>query len=156
MLTFFGGPRLYIKPPRRAQGEYAEAEPLLERSQTIREKALGPEHPDVAQSFNNRATLLESQVGSIRIFLEVSQGRHCSIISSWWTADNTPLLAAQGKYSEADLLYLRAIEIGEKALGPDHPDLATWLSNRALVLLKAKLTAGVGILDDQNVRPFSC
>ncbi|CAN0599470.1 unnamed protein product, partial [Laminaria digitata] len=29
--------------------------PLYERSQAIREKVLGPEHPEVAQSLNNRA-----------------------------------------------------------------------------------------------------
>ncbi|CAN0557844.1 unnamed protein product, partial [Ectocarpus sp. 12 AP-2014] len=43
------------------QGKYEEAEPLYEQSQAIREKVLGPEHPDVAQSLNNRAVLLESQ-----------------------------------------------------------------------------------------------
>ncbi|CAN0448690.1 unnamed protein product, partial [Laminaria digitata] len=37
------------------QGKYAEAKPLYERSQAIREKVLGPEHPEVAQSLNNRA-----------------------------------------------------------------------------------------------------
>ena len=31
----------------RAQGHYAEAEPLYKRSLAIWEKALGPEHPDV-------------------------------------------------------------------------------------------------------------
>ncbi|CAN0512516.1 unnamed protein product, partial [Laminaria digitata] len=36
------------------QGKYAEANPLYERSQAIREKILGPEHPEVAQSLNNR------------------------------------------------------------------------------------------------------
>ncbi|CAN0344597.1 unnamed protein product, partial [Ectocarpus sp. 6 AP-2014] len=35
---------------------------------------------------------------------------------------------------EADPLYLRAIEIGEKTLGPDHPDFATSLNNRAGLL----------------------
>eukprot|EP00752_Nemacystus_decipiens_P010455 g9314.t1 len=43
----------------------------------------------------------------------------------------------QGKVEEADRLYLRAIEIGEKTLGPDHPDypdLATWLNKRAELL----------------------
>ncbi|CAM9372606.1 unnamed protein product [Ectocarpus sp. 8 AP-2014] len=40
----------------------------------------------------------------------------------------------QGKYTEADPLYLRAIEIGKKKLGPDHPDLAMWLNNRAGLL----------------------
>jgi len=39
-------------------GNYAEAEPLFERSLAIREKALGPEHPDVAQSLENYAILL--------------------------------------------------------------------------------------------------
>ena len=34
----------------RNQGRYAEAEPLYKRSLAIREKALGPDHPDVAHS----------------------------------------------------------------------------------------------------------
>ena len=44
------------------QGKYAEAEPLYERSQAIREKALGLDHPDVASSLNHRARLLTTQV----------------------------------------------------------------------------------------------
>lgn len=44
------------------QGKYEEAEPLFERSLAIREKALGPDHPDVAESLNNWAGLLEIQV----------------------------------------------------------------------------------------------
>ena len=32
----------------RVQGKYVEAEPLYQRSLAIREKALGPEHPQVA------------------------------------------------------------------------------------------------------------
>ncbi|CAN0537430.1 unnamed protein product, partial [Ectocarpus sp. 8 AP-2014] len=39
----------------------------------------------------------------------------------------------QGNFTEADPLYLRAIEIGEQTLGPDHPALATCLNNRARV-----------------------
>lgn len=37
-------------------------------------------------------------------------------------------------YEEADPIFLRAIEIGKKTLGPDHPTLATWLNNRAGLL----------------------
>jgi hypothetical protein len=33
-----------------AQGQYAQAEPLYNRSLAIWEKALGPDHPDVATS----------------------------------------------------------------------------------------------------------
>ena len=38
-------------------GDYAKAEPLFKRALAIREKALGPEHPDVATSLNNLALL---------------------------------------------------------------------------------------------------
>ncbi|CAM9716699.1 unnamed protein product [Ectocarpus sp. 4 AP-2014] len=44
-----------------SQGKYAEAEALNERSQAMRENVLGPEHPDVAISLNNRARMLASQ-----------------------------------------------------------------------------------------------
>ena len=42
----------------QAQGNYAEAEPLYKRSRAIREKSLGPEHPDVAMSLENYALFL--------------------------------------------------------------------------------------------------
>ncbi len=45
----------------RAQGRYAEAEPLSRRALAIDEKALGLEHPDVGQSLNNLAGLYHSQ-----------------------------------------------------------------------------------------------
>ena len=40
------------------QGRYAQAEPLLKRSLAISEKALGPDHPDVATSLENYAAQL--------------------------------------------------------------------------------------------------
>ncbi len=40
------------------QSKYAEAEPLYQRSLAIGEKALGTEHPYVAQSLENYAALL--------------------------------------------------------------------------------------------------
>ena len=45
----------------RAQGRYAEAEPLYKRSLSIREKALGPNHADVGSSLNNLAELYRVQ-----------------------------------------------------------------------------------------------
>ena len=44
-----------------AQGRYAEAEPLYKRALAIREKALGPDHPDVGTSLNNLAVLYQAQ-----------------------------------------------------------------------------------------------
>ena len=38
----------------RTQGKYADAEPLYQRALATQEKALGPEHPNVALSLNNR------------------------------------------------------------------------------------------------------
>ena len=35
------------------------AEPLIKRSLAIREKVLGPDHPDVARSLNNLAELYD-------------------------------------------------------------------------------------------------
>lgn len=66
-----------------SQGKYAEAEPLYARSQAIREKTLGPDHPDVATVLNGRATLLMKQVGpgsrtSIRVVLS-----HCMVHNNW-------------------------------------------------------------------------
>ena len=39
----------------QAMGAYGKAEPLHQRALAIREKALGPAHPDTAQSLNNLA-----------------------------------------------------------------------------------------------------
>ena len=41
----------------RAQGQYAEAEPLVRRALAIREKAFGLDHPEVATSLENLAAL---------------------------------------------------------------------------------------------------
>ena len=45
----------------KAQGRYAEAEPLYQRALGIREKVLGPEHPAVATILNNLAELYRTQ-----------------------------------------------------------------------------------------------
>jgi tetratricopeptide (TPR) repeat protein len=43
------------------QGRFSEAIPLARRALTIREKALGPDHPDVAISANNLALAYVAQ-----------------------------------------------------------------------------------------------
>jgi tetratricopeptide (TPR) repeat protein len=40
---------------------------------------------------------------------------------------------AQGRYDEALKAYGRALAIDEKALGPEHPDVASTLNNLGLV-----------------------
>jgi tetratricopeptide (TPR) repeat protein len=43
------------------------------------------------------------------------------------------LYNAQGRYSEAEPLYVRSLEIMERQLGADHPDVASSLNNLALL-----------------------
>lgn len=43
------------------------------------------------------------------------------------------LLLIQRKFDEAAPAYKRALEIQEKALGPNHPDLATTLNNLGFI-----------------------
>ena len=45
----------------RDQGKYAVAEPLFKRALAIWDKALGPEHPQVALSLNNLVLLYRDQ-----------------------------------------------------------------------------------------------
>ena len=45
------------------QGDYTGAKPLYGRAIAIDEKALGPDHPDLATDLNNLALLLSAQVG---------------------------------------------------------------------------------------------
>ena len=45
----------------QTQGRYAESDPLYERSLSILEKVLGPEHPAVGKSINNLAVLHHEQ-----------------------------------------------------------------------------------------------
>ena len=49
-------------PTLQDQGKLAEAEPLYQRTITILEKSLGPDHPQVATGLNNLAQLLNSNV----------------------------------------------------------------------------------------------
>ncbi len=65
----------------RAQGWYADAEPLYKRSLAIREKALGPEHPHVAQSLENYAALLRktgrsAEAAKMEAHAEAIRARH--------------------------------------------------------------------------------
>jgi tetratricopeptide (TPR) repeat protein len=46
------------------------------------------------------------------------------------------LYYSQGRYAEAEPLYKQALEMAKKALGPEHPHVATGLENYAELLRK--------------------
>src|SRR5713101_1885368 len=122
------------------RAQYGEAESLYQRSLAIWEKALGPEHPDVAASLNNLAVLYKNQgryaeaeplyQRSLAIWEKTLGSEHLKIASS---LNNLAVLYKdQGRYAEAEPLYQRSQAIREKALGPEDPALATSLNNVAL------------------------
>jgi tetratricopeptide (TPR) repeat protein len=130
----------------RMAGDYQAALPLYERALAIREKVLGPDHPNTAQSLNNLAALLQYQ-GDYQAALPYF--KRALAIREKVLGPNHPdtaqslnnlagLLRDQGDYQAALPLYERALAIREKVLGPDHPNTATSLNDLA------------GLLQDQH------
>ena len=126
------------------KGRYAEAEPLYKRSLAIREKALGPDHPDVAASLNNLALLYDQQgrhvdaeplyKKALAIWEKALGSDHLDVATA---LNNLALLYdAQGRYAEAEPLYRRSLAIREKILAPDDPDITYPLNNLALLYKK--------------------
>ena len=121
------------------QGRYADAEPLFKRALTIREKALGPDHPDVATTLNNLAELYHDQgryadaeplyKRSLAILEKALGPDHPDVATD--LNNLAELYRDQGRYAEAEPLYKRSLAIKEKALGPDHPSVAASLKNLA-------------------------
>ena len=132
------------------QGKYEQAEPLFQRALTIGEKALGPEHPDVATGLNNLAALYHTQgkyeqaepllQRSLTILEKALGPEHPDVAIS--LNNLAALYRAQGKYEQAEPLYQRALTISEKALGPEHPDVAKSLDNYADLLRKTETQCG--------------
>ena len=122
-------------------GRYADAIPLAERVLALREKGLGPEHPDVAGSLHNLARLYKSMGDyakseplyqrSLAIREKALGPEHPDVAIS---LNNLALLyKSMGDYAKAEPLYQRSLAIREKALGPEHPDVAISLNNQALL-----------------------
>ena len=120
-------------------GHYAKAQTPLERTVSIREKALGPTHLDVATSLNNLAALYRAQgryeqaeplyQRALDIREKILEPTHPYIAQS--LSNLAMLYYDQGRYEQAEPLYQRALAIDEKALGPEHPNLAPDLNNLA-------------------------
>ena len=128
-------PRLLLQ----AQGDFAGARPLFERALAIREKVLGPEHPDTATSLSNLAILLQDQgdfAGARPLFERALAIREKALgpehPNTARSLNNLArLLQDQGDFAGARPLFERALAIREKVLGPEHPDTATSLNNLA-------------------------
>ena len=122
-----------------AAGQYAEAQPPLEYALALREKGLGPEHPDVAVSLNNLAEIYRAQgryadaeplhKRALALREKGLGPEHPQVAQS---LNNLAILYyGQGRYADAEPHLKRALAILVKALGPEHPDIALSLNNLA-------------------------
>ena len=119
------------------QGNYAQALPLFQRALNIRDKALGPDHPDVANSLNNLAELYQAQGNhdaalpllqrASKIFEKTLGPEHPDFATA--LSNLAEEYSAKGNYAQALPLFQRALNIRDKALGPDHPDVADSLND---------------------------
>ena len=123
------------------QGRYSEAIPVAEKVLTIREKVLGPDHSDVAESLNNLAELYRTlgdytkaepfYKRSLAIYENVLGPEHPYVAIS--LNNLARLYHSLGAYTKAEPLYKRSLTIREKVLGPNHPDVAESLNNLAVL-----------------------
>ena len=115
--------------------------PKARQAVSLRERALGPDDPDVAVSLNTLGLLLQAtgDYGAARAQYERAQtileGRLGPEHPDVATILNNlgVLLRVTGDYAAATALYERVVAIRERALGPEHRDVAQALNNLALV-----------------------
>ena len=124
------------------RASYLQATPLLCDALAIREKVLGPEHPDTASSLINFSGLLQQRgdfAGSkplleraLAIREKVLGPEHSMTASS---LDNlASLFRYLSDFERARPLFERALAIREKVLGPEHPDTGKSLNDLAILL----------------------
>jgi eukaryotic-like serine/threonine-protein kinase len=124
------------------EGKYEEALAEHRHALSIRERVLGPDHAEVAQSHNSIGIVLDDEgkydeaLAEYRRALAMRErilgAEHPDVAGSH---NNIGLaLGRQGKYEEALAEHRRALAIRETVLGPDHPDVAASYNNIGLVL----------------------
>jgi tetratricopeptide (TPR) repeat protein len=125
-----------------ALGTYAAAQPLFERALTIRETALGVDHPDTGTSLSNLGGLLwtTGDLAAARPLFERALAIYEMALGpdhpdTGASLNNLALLFYEkNDFATARPLYERALAICENAFGPNLPDIATSLNNLAVLL----------------------
>ena len=121
------------------RSRYTDAEPFYKRAVTIREKAHGAKHPDLAWTLQALAGLYRVQgryeeaeelYGKAVAIQKQARGPEHPDVASGLN-DLAGLYYNQGRYAQAESLFQQALAIREQALGPEHPLVAWTLQNLA-------------------------
>ena len=126
------------------KGRYREAILMWEQTLAMRQKLLGNEHLDVAQSLNNLAVLYDNQgryeeaeplyKQALQMRQKLLGNEHLDVATS---LNNLAVLCEnQGRYQEAEPLYKQALMMYQNLLGNEHLDVAISLNNLALLYKK--------------------
>ncbi len=125
------------------KSEDPETRVLAERALSIKEKVLGPDHPEFAKSLTNLGFVLQTMgdLGGARELLERALAirekalgpRHPETAASLDAIAD--VLQTTVDYQRARELYERSLAIKEESLGPGHPDVARTLNGLAIMLL---------------------
>lgn len=122
-------------------GKYGAAVTLSERALAVREKALGPQHLQVAEALDLLGNLLRRRTEFKRAeplleralqIREAALGKDDPDVARSLTS-LAALYAGQGTYGRAEPLFQRALQIREATLGPNHPDVAQSLNDLGTV-----------------------
>ena len=126
---------------------YAEAETCLKRCLEIRQRALGPVHPAIAEAMSSLAGLYDRPGGKPQL-AEAMYKQTIDMETRMFKPDNPLLgveynnlaecLKTQKKYPQAEVYYKKAIEVFEKNPAPKNPELASVFENYAQLLKTLK------------------
>jgi len=116
-------------------GDLEEAATRYRTALQIKERVLGPNHPDVGFSLTNLAGVLSALGRSeealklssrgVRLMEQVLGGEHPD--TAVQLANRAAIFNHLGRYADARADALRALAVWEKELGPDHGDLPFFL-----------------------------
>jgi len=119
------------------RSQFAEAEPFIYRTLAIREKVLGPENLEVAQTLNLLGVIYQDEdkytqaepllLRALTIREKILGQEDPKVAES--LNDLGTNYASEGKILEAESLLQQAVAIREKALGLEHLETAISLSN---------------------------
>jgi tetratricopeptide (TPR) repeat protein/tRNA A-37 threonylcarbamoyl transferase component Bud32 len=122
--------------------EFVKAEAMYRQVLSLRKKALGDKHLDVATALDNLATALGHQGKyaeaealyrkSLAIRKQLSAVEHPQGLQG--LTHLAGALDLQGKYAEAEAILRESLALQKRLFGNDHPDVAESLNNLATVL----------------------